>query len=670
VLQASSLSSPRPYQEKGTKVLIRDIIRHAQALSSESLGEEISKRIHHIQNLHEDFEGHRPSKHVWLVAMTMGSGKTRVLWEVLRRILRLRNKFLPERSLNILVLSDRINLVDQLQGDLVSWRDGKTGMLASVITQGNRESNIQSVHSQNTDKKLELQQKGDNIILSTIQSVQTITGNWDIVIVDEADSVLTPGKREVLLSLLEAQETLPYILGFTGTVDENLVDILGDPLFSYGLDDYLRSEYAPDLYYHLMTANTVSAEEVNSIHACITRAKEETDLPKKKKLEREIRIAIEAILARFDGYTAVVEHLTQKSGIDLSKRTLLFVPSITEADDVTRYMNENLQKMGVPYRAKALHSKTEESDLRILQEFREDNHLSILVTVNKLNRGTDIPTIENIISLRDTQSKRVFLQQIGRWMRGDLTRIFDYTPSLTNLIWMQDILRAKSKKKNRESTGSGSDVSEAYGGMWDGTKRSGFMIGTNTLEVDSSLIDFFALVWVYVEHTEVQKELLTPEDWIQALAQHGVTQESELRKKWVVWFQKTFGVSDIGKMLGRTIRHVSVQDLQELAEQLGWEEQKELLTPDYWIQVLAQHGVTQESELRKKWAMWFQKTFGLSDIGKMLGRTIRHVSVQDLKELAEQLGWEVQKELLTPEDWIQALAQHGVTQESELRKKW
>jgi superfamily II DNA or RNA helicase len=287
-------------------------------------------------------------------------------------------------------------------------------MLASVITQGNRESNIQSVHSQNTDKKLELQQKGDNIILSTIQSVQTITGNWDIVIVDEADSVLTPGKREVLLSLLEAQETLPYILGFTGTVDENLVDILGDPLFSYGLDDYLRSEYAPDLYYHLMTANTVSAEEVNSIHACITRAKEETDLPKKKKLEREIRIAIEAILARFDGYTAVVEHLTQKSGIDLSKRTLLFVPSITEADDVTRYMNENLQKMGVPYRAKALHSKTEESDLRILQEFREDNHLSILVTVNKLNRGTDIPTIENIISLRDTQSKRVFLQQIGR----------------------------------------------------------------------------------------------------------------------------------------------------------------------------------------------------------------------------------------------------------------
>jgi hypothetical protein len=68
----------------------------------------------------------------------------------------------------------------------------------------------------------------------------------------------------------------------------------------------------------------------------------------------------------------------------------------------------------------------------------------------------------------------------------------------------------------------------------------------------------------------------------------------------VVWFQKTFGVSDIGKMLGRTIRHVSVQDLQELAEQLGWEEQKELLTPDYWIQVLAQHGVTQESELRKK----------------------------------------------------------------------
>lgn len=269
----------------------------------------------------------------------MGSGKTRVLGEFLCRVIRLRNKFTPGKSLNILVLSDRINLVDQLEGDLISGRDNKPGMLARVISDGERKPNIQRIHSQNTDKNTELQQGKDNIILSTIQSVENVKGAWDIVIVDEADSVLTNGNRDTLIQMVEEQETPPYILGFTGTIDTNLVDLLGDPLFSYGLDEYLRSEYAPDIDYHLMTANTVSAEELRSIHAMIAYAKEETDLPKKKKFEREIRNAIEVVLARFDGYTSVVQHLMHKSGIDLSKRTLVFVPSIEDADEVAKLIN-------------------------------------------------------------------------------------------------------------------------------------------------------------------------------------------------------------------------------------------------------------------------------------------------------------------------------------------
>ena len=252
------------------------------------------------------------------------------------------------------------------------------------------------------------------------------------------------------MQMVERQDVPPHILGFTGTTDEHLVDLLGEPRFSYDLDEYLSSDYAPDLDYHLMTANTVTQKEVQAIQAMIAEAKEETDIPKKKKLDKEIRAAIEEVLARFDGYESVVEHLTQKSRVDLSKRTLVFVPSIEEADEVARLINQELKDRGIEYRAKSLHSQTEESDLNILQEFRADNHLSILVTVNKLNRGTDIPTIENIVSLRDTKSKRVFLQQIGRGMRGDLTQIFDYTPSLTNLIWLKKIISEKEEKEGVE----------------------------------------------------------------------------------------------------------------------------------------------------------------------------------------------------------------------------
>jgi type I site-specific restriction endonuclease len=61
--------------------------------------------------------------------MTMGSGKTQVLGAFIRRVIRLRNKFAQNTPLNILVLSDRINLVDQLTLDLVHGRDGKPGIL-------------------------------------------------------------------------------------------------------------------------------------------------------------------------------------------------------------------------------------------------------------------------------------------------------------------------------------------------------------------------------------------------------------------------------------------------------------------------------------------------------------------------------------------------------------
>lgn len=57
------------------------------------------------------------------------------------------------------------------------------------------------------------------------------------------------------------------------------------------------------------------------------------------------------------------------------------------------------------------------------------------------------------------------------------------------------------------------------------------MVGTNTTEIDPNLIDFFTLVGTYVEHTRITQELLTAEDWIEALAKHGVINGDTLFQK-------------------------------------------------------------------------------------------------------------------------------------------
>ncbi len=45
------------------------------------------------------------------------------------------------------------------------------------------------------------------------------------------------------------------------------------------------------------------------------------------------------------------------------------------------------------------------------------------------------------------------------------------------------------------------------------------------------------------------------------------------------------------------------------------------------------------------------------------------MSISDLRELAEKLGWEAEKELLTAEDWIEALGKYRVTNGDELLEK-
>lgn len=107
--------SLRPYQREGADTILRDLMRHARGLTSESLGEEVSNRVRKIHNFRMSEPVFRVSDSTALADMTMGSGKTLVLGEFLRRIFRLRNRHAPTKRLNILVLSDRINLVDQLE---------------------------------------------------------------------------------------------------------------------------------------------------------------------------------------------------------------------------------------------------------------------------------------------------------------------------------------------------------------------------------------------------------------------------------------------------------------------------------------------------------------------------------------------------------------------------
>ena len=92
------------------------------------------------------------------------------------------------------------------------------------------------------------------------------------------------------------------------------------------------------------------------------------------------------------------------------QRTLAFCVSINHAD----FMAEQFQKRG--FAAAAVHGRSDLSRGEALEQLRS-GELAILFSVDLFNEGVDLPTIDTVMLLRPTESKILFLQQLGRGLR-------------------------------------------------------------------------------------------------------------------------------------------------------------------------------------------------------------------------------------------------------------
>jgi len=98
----------------------------------------------------------------------------------------------------------------------------------------------------------------------------------------------------------------------------------------------------------------------------------------------------------------------QKRG---QKRTLGFCVSKRHAD----FMADFFQKKGV--RTAAVHSGPSSSPRTQSLQMLESNELDIVFAVDMFNEGVDVPAIDTVMMLRPTESKILWLQQLGRGLR-------------------------------------------------------------------------------------------------------------------------------------------------------------------------------------------------------------------------------------------------------------
>ena len=135
----------------------------------------------------------------------------------------------------------------------------------------------------------------------------------------------------------------------------------------------------------------------------------------------------------------------------------------------------------------------------------------------------------------------------------------------------------------------------------------------------------------------------------EALASHGITDRQSLLKKGPVWFTRTEfslygkGCAFAGKILGRSVGHVGVLELEKIADVLGLEKILREEELKKYREILVGHGVTDRQSLLSKRSRWFaQADFppygkGRAFAGKILGRVLRGVYAADFSEIADVL---------------------------------
>ena len=97
---------------------------------------------------------------------------------------------------------------------------------------------------------------------------------------------------------------------------------------------------------------------------------------------------------------------------------LVFCSRVDEAERLSALFNTQInQQTERPYRTIALSGKVSAAEREQAVRRLEEGELDYIFTVDLFNEGIDIPSLNQIVMLRSTQSSIVFTQQLGRGLR-------------------------------------------------------------------------------------------------------------------------------------------------------------------------------------------------------------------------------------------------------------
>ena len=368
-----------------------------------------------------------------LIAMATGTGKTRLVLALIYRFLK------TGRFRRILFLVDRNVLGAQAED---TFREVKLAELQTLTqiynVQGiaddaavERETSVQVATVQSLVRRILYHEGG---------AMPSVT-DFDLVIIDEAhrgyildrdmseDEVLYRDQRDYLSKYRNVVEYFDAAkIALTATPALHTTQIFGAPIFTYSyreavIDGYLVDHNAPihietelsnkGIHYkkgdHVVLLDPETGELLNGAELEDELSFDVDDFNRKVITEPFNRAVLQAIADRFDP--------SEPS----QGKMLIFAANDQHADLIVRLLHEIYEGMVPADAIRKITGTIENGNQKKIREavlrFKNEQYPSIVVTVDLLTTGIDVPEITTLVFLRRIKSRILFEQMLGRATR-------------------------------------------------------------------------------------------------------------------------------------------------------------------------------------------------------------------------------------------------------------
>lgn len=369
-----------------------------------------------------------------LLAMATGTGKTRTILGMIYRFLK------TGRFRRILFLVDRTALGEQASDVFQEVKLEDLMTLDEIY-------NIKGLEDKEIDPETRIQiatvQSMVKRILYNDEDTMPAVSDFDLVIIDEAhrgyflnkemgeDEILYRDQMDYQSKYRSVVEYFDAVkIALTATPALQTTELFGQPAFKYTyreavIEGYLVDHDAPHRLSTKLSAEGIRYKKGDTVVRYDPVTGEVTN---SELLEDELDFDVDAfnrqVITESFNRTVLAEiaHDIDPESPDVQGKTLIFAVNDDHADLIVKILKEIYTAMGVDNDAimkitGSVGGGNKKKVKDAIKRFKNERFPSVVVTVDLLTTGIDVPAITTLVFMRRVKSRILFEQMMGRATR-------------------------------------------------------------------------------------------------------------------------------------------------------------------------------------------------------------------------------------------------------------